>query len=200
MNRYEFINWPNFLTILRIFLTPLFMILLFTEIWYLKSLAFVVFAVAAVTDFYDGRLARAGNKVTALGRFLDPLADKILVTSALIAFVWGRMVHVWLVVPIIVRDVVITALRLYSIYHGRQLATSKLAKWKTAAQLFAVVIILFIIGLQEFLGRFNWDSVLPLDGTRVQVLSNGLMAGVLLLTVLSGIHYLFRSSSFYNKS
>jgi CDP-diacylglycerol--glycerol-3-phosphate 3-phosphatidyltransferase len=200
MNKRELINLPNFLSVLRICLTPLFVWLLFAEVWYWKSLAFVVFGVAALTDFYDGRLARAGNKVTAFGRFLDPLADKILVTAALVAFVWGRMVHFWLVVPIIVRDIVITGLRLYSIYHGRQLATSKLAKWKTAAQLFTVVVILFIIVLQEFVGHFNWDDVIPLDGVRIQIISNGLMAAVLLLTVLSGIHYLFRSSYFYNKS
>ena len=200
MDRYKFVNWPNFLTILRICLTPLFMVLLFAEVWYWKSLAFVVFSAAALTDFYDGKLARSRNNVTAFGRFLDPLADKILVTSALIAFVWGRMVHFWLVVPIIVRDIVITGLRLYSIYHGRQMATSRLAKWKTAVQLFTVAVILFIMGLQEFLGRFHWDAALPLDGTRMQFLSNGLMAAVLLLTLLSGIHYLFRSSFFYNKS
>ncbi len=200
MNREELINWPNFLTVLRICLTPLFVGLLFAEAWYWKSLAFVVFGLAALTDFYDGRLARSGNKVTAFGRFLDPLADKILVTAALIAFAWDRMVHFWLVVPIIIRDIVITGLRLYSIYHGRQLATSKLAKWKTAAQLFTVAVILFIIGLQELLGRFNWDGIISLDGIRIQIVSNSLMAVVLLLTVLSGIHYLFRSSYFYNKS
>ena len=97
-------------------------------------MAFVVFVVAAVTDFFDGRLARSSDRITPLGRFLDPLADKILVTAALVAFVWDSMVHVWLVIPVIVRDVVITGLRLYSIYHGRELATSQLAKWKTATQ------------------------------------------------------------------
>ena len=200
MSKSDFLTWPNALTTLRICLTPLFVVLLFTDAWYWKSMAFVVFAVAAVTDYYDGRIARASNRTTSLGRFLDPLADKILVTAALVAFVWGRMVHVWLVVPVIVRDVVITGLRLYSIYHGRQLATSRLAKWKTATQLFAVGVILFCISLQEFLERFNWNEIVPLDGNFIQLLSNGLMGAVLLLTVLSGVHYLLRSSFIYNKS
>ena len=199
MSKDELLTWPNALTLLRICLTPLFVVLMFTDAWYWKSMAFVVFAIAALTDFYDGRIARASNQTTSVGRFLDPLADKILVTAALVAFVWGRMVHVWLVVPVIVRDVVITALRLYSLYHGRQLATSRLAKWKTATQLCAVAIILFCVGLQEFLERFNWSEVVPLDGHVIQTLSNGLMGAVLLLTVLSGVQYLFRSNFIYNK-
>ena len=200
MNTRELINWPNFLTVLRICLTPLFLSMLFAETWYWKSLAFVVFGAASLTDFYDGKLARSGNRVTAFGRFLDPLADKILVISALVALAWGRMVNFWLVVPIIIRDIAITVLRIYRIYRGRQMATSRLAKWKTAVQLLSVAIILFIVGLQELLGHFNWEGVLPLDGTMLQYLANGLMAAVLLLTLLSGFHYLFRSSLSYHKS
>ena len=198
MKRREIINWPNFLTLSRICLTPLFLVMLSAEIWYWRSAAFVVFAAAALTDFYDGKLAREGNKVTSVGRFLDPLADKILVTSALVAFAWARLVHVWLVVPIIVRDVVITVMRLYGIYRGRQLVTTRLAKWKTAVQFFTVVVILFTVGLQELLGHFNREGALPPEG--IQVLTNGLMATVLLLTVLSGFHYLLRGSFSYNKS
>ena len=194
------INLPNALTLLRIAFTPLFLLLLFAEMWYWKSLAFVVFGAASLTDFYDGRLARSGNQVTVFGRFLDPLADKILVTSALIAFVFDQMVNLWLVIPIVLRDIVITGLRLYGLYHGRQMITSRFAKWKTAVQLFTVVFLLFIIGLQEMVGRFGGEDVFLLDGGRIQMLANGLMAAVLLLTVLSGFHYLFRASFFYKES
>ena len=190
MDSNKIINWPNFLTVLRICLTPLFLIMLFAETWYCKSLAFVVFGAASLTDFYDGKLARSANQVTPLGRFLDPLADKILVTSALIALVFGRMVNFWLVVPIVCRDILITGLRVYYLYHGRQMITSRLAKWKTTMQLFTVVFLLFIMGLQEFLGRFNQDGALILDGGQFQVLANALMTAVLLLTLLSGFHYL----------
>lgn len=199
MSKGNIVNLPNFLTLLRIALTPLFLFMLFAETWYWKSLAVVVFGAASLTDFYDGRLARAGNQVTAFGRFLDPLADKILVTSALIAFVFGRMVNLWLVIPIVVRDILITGLRLYGLYHGRQMVTSRLAKWKTAVQLFTVVFILFIVGLQEALPRFSERGAFFLQGEWIQTLANGLMAAVLLLTVLSGFHYLFRASFFYNE-
>ena len=200
MGKRDIVNLPNFLTLTRIGLTPLFLFMLFAETWYWKSLAFVVFGAASLTDFYDGRLARAGNQVTAFGRFLDPLADKILVTSALVAFAFDQMVNLWLVVPIVVRDILITGMRIYGLYRGRQMVTSRLAKWKTAAQLFSVVLILFIICLQEMIGRFIGDETFFLDGERIQMLANGLVLAVLLLTVLSGFHYLFRAGFFYKES
>lgn len=192
MNYRTLINWPNFLTIMRIGLTPLFVVMLLAEDWYWKSLAFVIFGAASLTDFYDGKLARSGDRETSVGRFLDPLADKILVTSALLALVFGKMVSIWLVVPIVVRDVLITGLRLYGIYHGRQMITSRLAKWKTALQLFTVVFLLFVIGLQEILAHFHHDEIFPFDEGEFQLLANGLMSAVLLLTLLSGFHYLVR--------
>ena len=199
MSKPEFLNLPNCLTISRICLTPLFLMMLLSEPWYWRSMALVVFGIASLTDFYDGRLARAGNRVTALGRFLDPLADKILVTSALIAFVWGRMVNFWLVAPVVVRDVLITGVRFYGLYHGRQMVTSRLAKWKTAVQLISIVVILSLTSAQEFLDRFGQESALPLEGQWVPFLTNGLMGAVLFLTLLSGVHYLFRPH-FYRKS
>ncbi len=199
MKKREILNLPNCLTVLRIGLTPLFLFMLFADVWYWKSLAFVVFGVASLTDFYDGKLAREGDQVTSLGRFLDPLADKVLVTSALIAFVFDRVVNLWLVVPIVARDVLITGMRLYGLAQGRQMVTSRLAKWKTAVQLFAVIVLLFVIGLQEAVMRFSEDGTFFLDGAQVQMLANGLMAAVLLLTVLSGFHYLFRASFLYKE-
>jgi cardiolipin synthase len=200
MKKREILNLPNCLTALRIGLTPLFLFMLFADIWYWKSLAFVVFGVASLTDFYDGKLAREGDQVTSLGRFLDPLADKILVTSALIAFVFHRVVSMWLVVPIVARDVLITGMRLYGLAQGRQMVTTRLAKWKTAVQLFAVIVLLFIIGLQEAVVRFSKDGTFFLDSAEVQMLANGLMAVVLLLTLLSGFHYVFRASFRYKES
>ena len=200
MRRREIINLPNALTISRICLTPVFLALLFAEDWYLRSMAVVVFAVASLTDLYDGRIARTQNSVTEFGRFMDPLADKILVTSALIALVLSRIVHFWLVVPIVVRDVLITGMRMRGAYHGRQMETSRLAKWKTTVQLLTVVIILLLIGLQEIVGRFAWFGSLPLDGRWIPPLTNGLMAAVLFLTLLSGLHYFLRAGVPYNES
>ena len=200
MDRCDVFNLPNCLTVLRIGLTPLFLLLLFADTWYWRSLAFVVFSLASLTDFYDGKLAREGNQVTSLGRFLDPLADKILVSSALIALAVDKMVNFWLVLPIIGRDIVITGMRLYGVSRGRQMVTSRLAKWKTAVQLITVLFVLFAIGLEEAVGRFAADSSFLIDDRLIQMLADSLLVLVLLLTLLSGFHYLFRATFSYKES
>ena len=200
MERCDIFNLPNCLTVLRIGLPPLFLLLLFADTWYWRSLAFVVFSLASLTDFYDGKLAREGNQVTSLGRFLDPLADKILVSSALIALAVDKMVKFWWVLPIIGRDIVITGMRLYGVSRGRQMVTSRLAKWKTAVQLITVLFVLFAIVLEESVGRFAADSSFLIDDRLIQMLADSLLVLVLLLTLLSGFHYLFRATFSYKES
>ena len=200
MDRREIFNLPNCLTALRIALTPIFLLLLFADTWYWKSLAFVVFSAASLTDLYDGKLARAGNQETPLGRFLDPLADKILVTSALVALALNKMVNFWIVLPIVGRDILITGIRLYGLSRGKQMVTTRLAKWKTVAQLITVLFILLVIGVGETIERFAANSSFFLDDQLIQLLANVLLAGVLLLTMLSGFHYLFRATFSYKES
>ena len=200
MDRREILNLPNCLTALRIALTPIFLLLLFADTWYWKSLAFVVFSAASLTDLYDGKLARAGNQETPLGRFLDPLADKILVTSALVALALNKMVNFWIVLPIVGRDILITGIRLYGLSRGKQMVTTRLAKWKTVAQLITVLFILLVIGVEETVERFAANSSFFLDDQLIQLLANVLLAGVLLLTMLSGFHYLFRATFSYKES
>ena len=200
MDRREIFNLPNCLTALRIALTPIFLLLLFADTWYWKSLAFVVFSAASLTDLYDGKLARAGNQETPLGRFLDPLADKILVTSALVALALNKMVNFWIVLPIVGRDILITGIRLYGLSRGKQMVTTRLAKWKTVAQLITVLFILLVIGVEETVEHFAANSSFFLDDPLIQLLANVLLAGVLLLTMLSGFHYLFRATFSYKES
>ena len=200
MDRREIFNLPNCLTALRIALTPIFLLLLFADTWYWKSLAFVVFSAASLTDLYDGKLARAGNQETPLGRFLDPLADKILVTSALVALALNKMVNFWIVLPIVGRDILITGIRLYGLSRGKQMVTTRLAKWKTVAQLIVVLFILLVIGVEGTGERFAANSSFFLDDQLIQLLANVLLAGVLLLTMLSGFHYLFRATFSYKES
>ena len=172
----DILNLPNALTISRICLTPVFLVLLFEEDWYLRSLAVVVFSVASLTDLYDGRIARTRNSVTEFGRFMDPLADKILVTSALIALVVCRLVHFWLVVPIVARDILITGMRMHGAYHGRQMETSRLAKWKTTVQMFAIGFLL--------VGDGGPDTV------PVVAIGNGLLWLAAVLSLITGYDYL----------
>ncbi len=136
-------NLPNFLTILRFIAVPFFIFLLFQPSLNLRIVALVIFFVAAITDLADGYLARKWNQETELGKFLDPLADKVLVLGAFITFIFlSDQVQIWMVLAIIGRDVLITVLRYLAIYRGSSLRTSRLGKVKTAFQMFSIVLIL----------------------------------------------------------
>ena len=126
---------PNQLTVLRIILTPIFFILMLSDDTLLKQIALGVFLVAALTDWYDGWLARKFNYITNWGRVWDPLADKILTSAAFIAMVILGIVELWMVIIILLRDFVITGLRIFSDYRNIQFPTSVYAKWKTFIQI-----------------------------------------------------------------
>jgi CDP-diacylglycerol--glycerol-3-phosphate 3-phosphatidyltransferase len=183
----------NVLTVSRILLTPVFLALIFAEPWYCKPLALLVFSLASLTDFLDGLLARRRGTVTSVGRFLDPLADKILVTSALIAFVVLGVVEAWLVGILLVRDLAITLLRMYANRAGNPVVTSRMAKWKTALQLFLIFGILAFINIRVYNVQSTSEPVLPLDAGS-HLIVNGLVAGVTLLAVISGVRYLLERS------
>ena len=180
---------PTGLTVLRLLLTPVFLLLIFAESWYSKNLALLVFTVASLTDFYDGRIARRDGTVTSLGRFLDPLADKILVSSALISFVILGMVEAWLVGAMLIRDAAITGLRMYAIRKGKPVVTSRLAKWKTMLQLVIVFVILVFINVRVIEAKLT-SQPLVLIGSWSYLVLNGLVAAVTLLAVVSGVRYL----------
>jgi CDP-diacylglycerol--glycerol-3-phosphate 3-phosphatidyltransferase len=185
----RFFTIPNVLTIVRIILTPVFLGLIFSHIWYNKILALVVFTVASLTDFYDGKIARRDGTVTRFGRFMDPLADKLLVSSALISFVMLGMVEAWLVAAMLFRDAAITGLRVYTIRKGKEVVTSRLAKWKTMLQLVLVFGILVFMNIRVIQSKLT-SSPLELTGTWSHLLLNGLVAAVTLIAVISGVHYL----------
>ena len=126
---------PNILTITRILLTPVFIMLLFYEHPYSNFWALVVFVIASITDAYDGYVARKYDLETDYGRFLDPLADKILVSSAFISFAVMEIVPFWMVGLIIFRDLFVTGLRMVMNQKGFIMQTSKSAKVKTGVQI-----------------------------------------------------------------
>lgn len=184
------LNLSNALTLSRIVLTPVFLGLFFADGWYWKHMALLVFALASLTDLYDGYLARREGTITKVGRFLDPLADKILSSSALISFVQVGLVEVWLVGIIVGRDVLMTTFRAYALYNGKQVATSRLAKWKTTAQLAVIFVILGVVSVKVTVARLHDTHPTTLVGPWSYGLSNGLISVVALLTVISGVRYL----------
>ncbi len=130
----KFFSPPNQLTFLRILLTPVFLVFLLSSNSILRQWSLAVFIFAAITDWYDGWLARHWGYVTRWGAFLDPLADKVLTSAALLAYSYLGLVSVWMVWIIVIRDAIITILRSYAEYKGKPVDTSKLAKTKTFAQ------------------------------------------------------------------
>ena len=141
-------NIPNILSIARIILTPLFIILLFADFKMAKVFALLVFTIAAITDAYDGYLARKYNQITPEGKFLDPLADKILVLSAFISFAFINIIDFWMVGIIIFRDLFVTGLRFIMSSRGFEFVTSKLSKYKTAFQLTIIILTLIFISIE----------------------------------------------------
>lgn len=138
------VNVPNALTLLRIFLVPLLVVLLLTRMPNREWLALGVFLLAALTDALDGYWARKYKKVTTLGMLLDPIADKLLVSAALISLVDLQEADAWAVCIIIGREFAVSGLRSIASSNGITIAASKLGKWKMGAQV--VGISLMILG------------------------------------------------------
>lgn len=181
---------PNSLTILRVLLTPVVMALLLTETWFGEVCALVLFIVAAVSDYYDGKLARSYGVHSRFGQFLDPLADKILVlgTFVALALLMPQIVPWWAIALIAARDVAITAFRSWAEARGHSLRTLPAAKAKTTAQLaFLITILVLLVGrrLPGVIGAaamWLYGSVIPYS----------LLLVVVVLTVGTGILYFLR--------
>src|ERR1041384_4653318 len=145
---------PNSLTILRIAHTPLFVVLLFSSSPVLNEVALAVYVIAALTDWYDGWVARRYGYVSRWGKFLDPLADKVLAAAALLSFVYLRLVDAWMVWLIIGRDLVITSLRRTPGGRSERIATSKPAQAKTLGE-FTVIYYILILYIESRTGLVN---------------------------------------------
>lgn len=141
-------NLPNILTVLRVLSLPFFIYFLFQKELVFQVWAFVIFAIASITDLVDGYLARKWNQETEFGKFLDPLADKFLVIGAFITFLFlHRQIELWMVLIIVLRDMSITFLRWLAIKEGFSLRTTVMGKVKTAFQMGTICIILVIFML-----------------------------------------------------
>lgn len=186
---------PNSLTLFRILLTPVFVILLFAEAPFLKQIALLVYIVAALTDWYDGWVARKYGYVTRWGKFFDPLADKILATAALFSFVALHLLDAWLVWVIVGRDIVITGLRSYAELMERPIITSRSAQAKTFGEYVVIYYILVLyVGSHVPVLRSEFDSTFA-TLMHPQVLF-GMMLLVALSTVGTGIMYLIDNRKF----
>lgn len=142
LNRQQILSLPNGVTILRILAIPLILVLLFYISRGYQLLTALLFLGAAVTDTLDGYLARRRGLVTTLGKFLDPLADKLLIVTTLIALIPAREIPVWMVIVIVGREIAITGLRGIAVSQDLIISASTLGKYKTV---FEVASIFFLI-------------------------------------------------------
>ncbi|WP_353095248.1 CDP-diacylglycerol--glycerol-3-phosphate 3-phosphatidyltransferase [Tissierella praeacuta] len=173
-------NLANKITIFRVFLVPIFMIVLYSSLPYSTYLAAAIFIIASLTDTLDGYIARSRNMVTNFGKFVDPLADKVLVSAALISLVELGKIPGWVVVLIIAREFTITGFRIIAASEGITIAASPLGKIKTITQLVAIIALL----LNNFpfnLINFSFDYIMLYIS--------------LFFTIISGVDYIYKNKS-----
>ena len=145
-------NLPNKLTVARVILIPRFVFFLLNDSMnpYFKWVALALFIIASLTDLLDGKIARKYNLVTDFGKFMDPLADKLLVCSAMIGLIELGRIEAWIVIVIIAREFIISGFRLIAADNGRVIAASYWGKFKTTFQMFMVILMIANLGMTPF--------------------------------------------------
>ncbi len=189
-------NLPNKLTVVRIILVPLFLLLFMVQFPFHYLAAGLVFGAAALTDMFDGKIARSRNLITNLGKFLDPLADKMLTTAAFLGFLAVGCIDVWAIMLILTREFMVTSVRLLAAKDGNVIAASNAGKLKTVMQF--VAIIYMIVALEVC---SHQDAMLaPQCSTMFDVF---LFVGQILvwisvvLTITSGVQYVWNGRKYF---
>ena len=170
-------NLPNKLTVLRVIMIPFFVVFMLTDLGgkYGNYIALAIFAVASLTDLLDGKIARKRGLVTNFGKFMDPLADKLLVCSALICLVEMDRLAAWMVIVIIAREFIISGFRLIASDNGVVIAASYWGKFKTTFQMIMIILLILDLG-----GSFT-------------VIETAVTWIALILTVVSLLDYLWKN-------
>lgn len=185
-------NLPNRLTLARIAAVPVFLILLLWQFPFHYFAALVIFVAASLTDLFDGRIARSRGLITDFGKFLDPIADKMLTTAALLGFIslgigFGT---VWITVIVLIREFSVSSIRMIAAASGKVVAADKWGKIKTVMQMVGIIMALTF---EEFISLF---PSLLLVGTILRIAYNIVLWFSAVLTVVSGINYLVKNKTF----
>ena len=188
-------NLPNRLTVLRLIMTPFFLASLIYEFSQHYLIALIIFAAASITDMFDGQIARKRNLITDFGKFLDPLADKMLTTSAFLGFVFLKigLGTVWIAFIVLIREFLITSLRLVSAGKGTVIAANVWGKAKTVSQMVAIIVTI----LGRYILSFSSANVLAVQVT-VSVVTNSTLWISAALTVISGVIYVAENKKYIN--
>lgn len=185
-------NVPNKLTLARFALTAVFLVIFFNPFRYGDTLALIVFIAASLTDYYDGKIARRDKLITNFGILMDPLADKILICSAFIAFVGRDLMPAWMVVIIVARELAITGLRLLAAAKNLVLAAERYGKHKTISQIVATISVLVWVSYPEW---GDWTK--PLFSWWVPIFTLVSLWVSVALTAISGGLYLWKNRCLY---
>lgn len=192
-------NLANRLTLLRILLVPIFLILIAVkQIPYGRSIATAVFILASLTDKLDGYIARSRNQITRFGKFMDPLADKLLVTSALISLVELQVIPGWAAVIIIAREFAISGLRTIAASDGIVIAASWWGKIKTVVQIVALILLLLKVNIGSSLYLTKLVEEQEFLNSAFQYLPNIALYLAVIITVVSGVDYFKKNRSVIN--
>jgi CDP-diacylglycerol--glycerol-3-phosphate 3-phosphatidyltransferase len=192
-------NLPNKLTVARFFLTAAFLAVMFSEMPLHETIALVLFVAAGISDFLDGFLARRHKIITNFGILMDPLADKIMVCSAFIAFVGLNWMPAWMVVIIVGRELAITGLRLLAASKQVVLAAEGYGKHKTISQIVAIISMLVLASYGQWgaAGRAIFGWRMAGDVPWIQWFAAAATWIAVILTLLSGCLYLWRNRAIY---
>ena len=190
-------NLPNKLTVLRIILVPFFIASLLVSFPHHYAVALIFFIIASVTDYFDGKIARKHNLVTDFGKFLDPLADKILVVSALICFVSLGICDSILVIIVLFREFAVTSVRLVAASQGNVVAANIFGKIKTVTQMVAIIAV-FLLQYTLELANFGIVPVnANLDLTFIfYVIGEILLWVSTFFAILSGVIYIYQNKKY----
>jgi len=183
-------NLPNKLTMLRIILIPIFMLVLYWDFPGATWVALAIFIIASLTDLLDGKIARARNLVTDFGKFADPLADKMLVTAAMLWFVECGRMPAWMLLVVICREFAVSGLRMIASDKGRVIAAGWSGKVKTASTMVCIVVML-LLGPE-----IAWAASDPLTAMPIGWLAwiDPLCGWIITLTTLySGVEYFMKN-------
>lgn len=178
-------NLPNKLTVIRIILTPVFLALILSSIKYHFIIGLAVFAIASLTDMLDGKIARKKNIVTVFGKLADPVADKILTTAALLAFMQFGLCNIWIIMIVLLREFTITSFRLVATAQDIIIPANIFGKLKTVSQMVFSILIMLLAGLNE---EGVLGSTFPLE-----TVSNALLWVTAVLCAVSGVIYVKQS-------
>ena len=183
------LNVPNILTIARIFITPVFLaVILMDTLPHKFLIACIIFSIGSITDAVDGHLARKNNQITNFGKFLDPIADKIFTTSALLAFMSMGLCNIWIVMLVLTREFAIASVRMIAAAGGVVIPANIWGKIKTVSQMTFTILIMLLGEVWEIISNTNKELFEKLPD--LSLVSNGLLWITAILTIISGVIYL----------